>query len=78
VLECVAGAVHAGTFAVPKPENAFDPALGLRFYLLRTKHRCGRKVFIHRRHEGNVQLLQQVLCAPELLIDAAERRTAVA
>src|SRR5579872_1318381 len=78
VLECIARTIDAGALAVPKREYAFDFARRLGLDLLGTED-CGRrKVLVHCRHEGDAEVLAQLLAAPQFLIDAAERRTAIA
>src|SRR5438132_83278 len=78
VLERVAGAIDAGALAVPEPEHAIDLAVGLRLALLRPEHRSCREFLVHGGEEFDVVALQSLLDAPQLEIDAAERRAAIA
>jgi hypothetical protein len=78
VLQRVAGPVDPGTLAVPHPENALRSLVRVGLDLLRAQHRCRRKVLVHRRQELDALILDQLLGAPELQVDAAERRAAIA
>ena len=78
VLERIAGAVDAGTLAVPEPEHAIDLAVGLGLDLLRAEHGGCREVLVHGGQEFDAVLLQSLLDAPQFEIDAAERRAAIA
>src|SRR6516225_9281692 len=81
VLECVTRAVDAGALAVPEAEHALellDLAIALRLHLLRAEHGGRGEVLVHRRQEFDAPRLQLLLDAPELEVDAAERRAAIA
>src|SRR5579872_5945339 len=77
MLERVARAVDAGTLAVPEAEHAVDLAAGLRLHLLRAEHGGRGEILIHGRQELDALCLQLLLDAPELEVDAAERRAAI-
>jgi hypothetical protein len=50
----------------------------IRFHLLRTEHRRCGEVFVNCRQEFNVVFVEKRFRAPELLVEAAERRSPVA
>src|SRR5262249_12701625 len=78
MLQRVAGAVDAGTLAVPEAEHALNLAPRIGLDLLRAED-CGRcEVFVDGRQEFDPALFQEFFRAPELEIDAAERRAAIA
>src|SRR5262249_47169415 len=78
VLECIAGAIDARSLAVPEAEHALDltPRTGLD--LLRAEHRSSGEVLVDRGQKFDAALLEEALGAPQLEIDAAERRAAIA
>ena len=78
VVQRVAGAVHAGPLAVPEREHAFDLALRIGFDALRAQHRGGGQLLVDRRQEAHAGRLIGGLRLPDLLVDLAERRAAVA
>ena len=71
-------AVDARALAVPEPEHAIDLAVALRLDLLRSEHSCRRKILVHGGKEFDAVPLQPILDAPELEVDAAERRAPIA
>ena len=78
VLERVAGAVDAGTLAVPHREDALGGALGIRLDALRAEH-CGRaELLVDRGKKAHARSVEQLLRLPRLLVDHAERRAAIA
>src|SRR5690606_24922607 len=78
VLERVAGAVDAGTFAVPQREHARVARAGEQVRLLRAPDRGRREVLVQAGLEANARRIEMLLCAPELAVETAERRAAVA
>ena len=76
--EGVAAAVHAGAFAVPHAEHAIDALAGEGVDLLAAPHHRGREVLVQSRLEADVCRSEQLLPAPQLLVDPAERRAAIA
>ena len=78
VLQRIARAVHARTLAVPHREHAFDGALGVCFHPLRAEHGGAAEFFIDRRQEADIARGEQFLRFPQLLVDHAERRAAIA
>ena len=78
VVQRVAGAVHAGPLAVPEREHAFDLALRIGLDALRAQHRGGGQLLVDRRQEAHAGRLIGGLRLPDLLVDLAERRAAVA
>ena len=77
VTEHVAGAVDAGPFAVPHAKNAVVFALAAQLGLLRAPHRGGGEVLVDAALEPDVAFVQERLGAQKLVVQAAERRTAV-
>src|SRR5437868_351821 len=78
VLQCVAGPVDAGPLAIPEAEHAIDLALRIGLDLLGSEHRGGGEVFVDRGQKLDAPVGEKLFGAPELHINAAERRTAVA
>src|SRR5687768_9116450 len=76
--EHISGAVDARPFAVPKAEHAVVTALAAHLSLLRSPDGGGGKVLVQARPEHDIARLKLLLRAPELLVEPAERRTAVA
>ena len=77
VAEHVAAAVDAGALAVPDADHAIVPGAGRQIELLRAPDRGGREVFVHAGLELDVVLLEVLSRGEQLLVVAAERRTAV-
>src|SRR5258705_9614414 len=78
VAEHVAAAVDPGALAIPDADRAIVPGARREVELLRAPDRGGREVFIHAGLEFNVVLLEVLARGEQLLVVAAERRTAVA
>src|SRR5258705_3197503 len=78
VAEHVAAAVDPGAFAIPDADRAIVPGARREIELLRAPDRGGREVFVHAGLEFDVVLLEVFACGEQLLVVAAERRTAVA
>ncbi len=78
VLEHVAAAIDARALAVPHAEYAVVLRAGEHADLLRAPHRGGGEVLVHARLEHDVVALEVLLRAPHRLVDAAQRRAAVA
>ncbi len=78
VLQRVAGAVDAGSLAVPEGEDAVDGALGIRLDLLRAEHGRGRQLLVDRGQETHARLVDEAARLPELLVHRAQWRPAVA
>src|SRR5215216_2004557 len=78
VAEHVAGAVDAGTLAVPDREYAVELALAAQFRSLGAPHRGGGEVLVEAGLERYVVGSQDLGGAHELLVEPAERGAAVA
>ena len=78
VLERIARAIDAGAFAVPHRGHAIDRALRVQRHALRAQARRGRQVFVDGRQELHAGGVEQLLRLPQLLIDHAQRRAAIA
>src|SRR5688572_29154335 len=78
MAENVAAAVDARALAVPHAEDAVVSALAAQLRLLRAPERGGRKVFIDPGLEADMRSIEKLLRALELLVEAAERRAAIA
>ena len=78
VAQRVAGAVDARPLAVPEAEYAVETAVAAQFGLLRPPQRGRRKVFVDTRIEDDARRLQHIGGAPQLLVEAAQRRAAIA
>ena len=74
----IAGAVDARPLAVPEAEDAVEAPLAAQFRLLRAPQGGGREVLVDARIEDDARRLQHVGRAPELLVEAAQRRAAIA
>jgi hypothetical protein len=78
VFERIAGAVHAGPLAVPHAEHAVVARAREQVRLLRAPDRRCREVFVQARLKANLRGVEVFRRAPQLAIEAAERRAAVA
>ena len=78
VLEHVARAVDAGSLAVPHGEDTVVFGALEQVELLRAPNGGGRQVLVDAGLEYDVVVLEELLGAPRFLVDAAERRAAVA
>ena len=78
VAEHVAGAVDARALAVPHAEHAIELALAAQFGLLRAPQRGGGEVLVDAGLELDVGGGELAAGADELLVEAAERRAAIA
>ncbi len=78
VAEDVAGAVDARALAVPHAEDAIELALAAQLGLLRAPQRGGGELFVDAGIELDVGGSQEAAGAHHLLVEAAERRAAVA
>ena len=77
-VQRIACAIDAGTLAVPHAEHAIDTLAGKRVELLRAvKHGRG-EVFVDARLEPDVLRGEHFLPAPELPVEPAQRRAAIA
>ena len=77
VAEDVAGAVDAGTLAVPEPEHAVEPAFPAQLGLLAAPERGGGDVLVDAGLEADVVFVERARGADELLVEGAERGAAV-
>src|SRR5690349_25055272 len=77
VLEDIPGAIDAGTFGVPHGEDAVVLGAGKEIGLLASPHRRGGEILVDARLEADVALLEKALRLPQILIEPAERRTAI-
>ena len=78
VPERVARAVDARPLAVPHAEDAVVAPLAAHLRLLRAPHGGRGEVLVHAGLEEDVVRLEERLGALELLVEAAERRAAIA
>ena len=78
VPEHVAAAVDAGALAVPDADHAIIVGAGRQAELLRAPDRGRRKVFVHAGLKLDVVLVEVLAGGEQLLVVAAERRSAVA
>ena len=78
VFQGVSRPVHPRSLAVPDAEDAVETALAAHLRLLRPPQRRRGKILVHRRLEDDVGRRQNVCRTLELLVEAAERRTAIA
>ena len=78
VLECVAAAIHAWRLAVPHAEHAVVLRTGEEAHHLAAEHRRRREVLVQARREDDIVLGEELGIALEGLVEAAERRPAVA
>ncbi len=78
VPEHVAAAVHARTLAVPHREHAVVLGAGEQVGLLRAPHHRRAEVLVEAGRELDVRGLQVLLRLPQLEVEAAQRRAAVA
>src|SRR5260221_11125269 len=78
VLEDVARAVDARPLAVPHGEDAVIFGAGEEPDLLRAPDRRRAEILVDAGLELDVALLEEALGAPERLVEAAERRAAIA
>ena len=77
MAEDVAAAVDAGALAVPDADHAIVPGAGRQIELLRAPDRGGREVLVHAGLELDVVLFEVFSRGEQLLVVAAERRTAI-
>ena len=78
MAEHVAAAVDAGTLAVPDADHAIMVGAGRQIELLRAPDRGGREVLVHAGLELDVVLFEMFSRGEQLLVVAAQRRTAIA
>ena len=78
VAKHVAGAIDAGSLAVPNAENAVEPAFAAQFSLLRSPQRGRSQILVETPVKANVIRLEQRFGALELLVEPAERGAAIA
>ena len=77
-VQRVAGAVDAGTLAVPHAEHAIDTLAGKRIELLRAVQHGRGEVFVDARLEPDVLGGEHFLAVPDLAVEPAQRRAAIA
>ena len=77
-MECIAGAIDAGTLAVPNAEDAIDRLAREGVKLLRAVQDRRREVLVQPRLEADVVGFQQLLPPPQFQVQSAERRAAIA
>ncbi len=78
VAEGIARAIDARTLAVPHAEHALIAALAEQLGLLRAPQRGGGEILVDRRLDLDVVLVEKAPGGGELLVEAAERRAAIA
>ena len=77
VTEHVAATIDAGSLAVPDRKHAVVFAFAADFGLLCAPDRGRSEILVQTRHEFDVVRIEHALGAMHLLVDAAERRTAI-
>ncbi|MGF6480660.1 hypothetical protein QFZ91_002823 [Paraburkholderia sp. JPY419] len=78
MLQRIARAVDARALAVPHREYAIDGTLGIGFDALRAEHGGAAEFFVDRGQKADIARGEQFFRLPQLLIDHAERRAAIA
>ena len=78
MLERIARPVDARTLAVPHGEHALHLGARFRFHLLRPEDRRGGQILVDRRQELDPVLGKALFRLPELEVERAQRRAAVA
>ena len=78
VAEHVAGTIDARSLAVPHAEHAIELALAAQLRLLGAPERGGGEFLVDAGLELDVGLAKLAASAHELLVEAAERRAAIA
>ena len=78
MLERIACAVHARTFAVPQAENTIYRAFWVGLHPLRAQHLCGTQLFVDRGYELDARILKFLVLFPDHLVHHAQRRATVA
>ena len=78
VLEHIAAAVNAGAFAIPERKHAIVFGALENIYLLAAPDSGSRQVFIQARVEFDLVIVQKFAGLPQLLIQPAQWRTAIA
>ena len=78
MLECVAAPIHARRLAVPHAEHAVVLRPGEEAHHLAAEHRRRGEVLVQARREDDVVLGEELGIALEGLVEAAERRPAIA
>ncbi len=78
VLEHVAAAVDARALAVPHRVDAVDGGARVQVDLLRAPDRRRREILVQARLEPDVRALEELLRAPQRLVEAAQRASAIA
>jgi len=78
VLQHVARAIDARALAVPHAEHAVVARAGIEMDLLGAPQRGGGEVLVDARLEFDVVVLDEALGLPQRLVEAAQRRAAVA
>src|SRR5690606_30071164 len=69
VLERIAGAVDAGTLAVPQPEHAVVARAGEEARLLRAPDRRRREILVQPRLEADIGRVEILLRTPQLAVE---------
>ena len=78
MLERVSGAIQSRILCVPETEHAVDLGAADHPDLLATLHHGGSKLFVQTGFELYLLRRQLGLSAPQLEVDAAQRRAAIA
>ncbi len=78
VAEDVAGAVDARPLAVPEAEDAIEFAFAAQFRLLGAPERSGGQILVEAGLEADVIGGEELPGLAELLVEPAQRRTAIA
>ncbi len=78
VLEWIAGTVDARTLAVPHAEDAVIAGALEQIRLLRAPDRGRGEILVQSRLKTNLRRVEVLAGAPELSVEAAERRAAIA
>src|SRR5919201_3800898 len=78
VAEDIAGAVDAGSFAIPEAKYPMELALAAQLGLLRAPERGGGEVLVQAGLELDVVFVEIFARADKLLVKRAERRAPIA
>ena len=70
-VQRIAGAIDAGTLAVPHAEHAIDALAWKRVELLRAVQHGGGEVFVDARLEPDVLRGEHFLAVPDLAVEPA-------
>ena len=78
MAEHIAGAINAGTFAVPNAENAIQTRAGCQMHLLRTPNGGCGQILIQPRLKHHIMRAEPFRLARQFPVKSAKRRSAIA